>query len=100
MSVVPSEAGYVEYSSLPGAIKIGCQQSPCPTSRFCYYHAPRVSHGTDEKNGSNVHAEARIVQIITGVRETRNGKYYEVNSVNRGKYYGRDNPEFACLGMI
>ena len=76
MSTVPvKQERYVECSSLPGAIKTGGQQSPCPTSKFCYYHAPRVSHTTDEKSGANVHTEAGVVQIITGVRETRSGKY-------------------------
>ena len=37
-----TEAGFIEYSSLSGAIKTGCQLSPCATSKFIYYHAPRV----------------------------------------------------------
>ena len=75
-----SEAGYVEYSSLPGTSKTGFQQSPCATSEFCYYHAPRVSCSTGEKSGVNVHTTTRIVQIIIEARETRSGKYYQVNN--------------------
>jgi PhoPQ-activated pathogenicity-related protein len=80
MSVVPVKQDMLSTAAYLETIKTGCQQSPCATSKFCYYHAPRVSHGTDERNGSNVHAETRIVQIITGVRETRSGKCYEVDN--------------------
>ena len=73
-------AGYVQYSSLHGAIKTGCQESPCATSKFCYYHAPRVSQSAGEMSSRDSATEARGMQIITAVRETRGQKYYEVYS--------------------
>ena len=68
-----TEAGFIEYSSFPVAIKTGCQLSPCSTSKFCYYHAPRVSHTTE----SGTDAEG-CTKVITAVRETRSGKHYQV----------------------
>ena len=38
-----TEAGFVKFEGLPGAIKTGCQLSPGYQSRYCYNHAPRVS---------------------------------------------------------
>lgn len=66
-----TEAGYIEYNSLPGAIKTGCQLSPYSTSKFCFYHAPRFSKNAEGKKVSEI-------QIITAVRETRSGKCYKV----------------------
>ena len=68
-----TEAGFIEYSSLPGAIKTGCQLSPCATSKFCYYHAPRVCCPNETDTAMDGYTK-----IITAVRETRNGKYYQV----------------------
>ena len=66
-------AGFIEYNSLPGVIKTGCQLSPCATSKFCYYHAPRVSCPTETGT-----ATEDFTKIITAVHETRNGKHYQV----------------------
>ena len=33
---VATEAGFVKYEGLPGAIKTGCQLSPMYQSRYCY----------------------------------------------------------------
>lgn len=71
-----TEAGYIEYSNLSGAIKTGCQLSPSATSKFCYYHAPRVSKTTESADTPGT--EKSKTEIITAVRETRSGKYYEV----------------------
>lgn len=48
-----TEAGYIQYEDLMGAIKTGCQLSPLQNSKFCYYHAPRTCkelHCDPEKN--------------------------------------------------
>ena len=72
-----TEAGFIEYNSLPGAIKTGCQLSPCSTSKFCYHHAPRVSHTTEPGTGTE-----GCTKIITASRETRNGKHCQVSIYN------------------
>ena len=71
-----TEAGYIEYSNLPGAIKTGCQLSPAATSKFCYYHAPRLSRSSGDADTSGTGKGE--TQIITAVREKRSGKYYQV----------------------
>ena len=72
-----TEAGYVEYSGLPGAIKTGCQETPAFLSKFCYEHAPRVGKKLSEvKDPSDV--EENVVAFITNKKETRSGLYYQV----------------------
>lgn len=65
-----TEAGYIEYQHLPGAIKTGCQSSPLSTSKYCYQHAPRVCARDKTSQG--------LVKLITGKKVTRNEVYYEV----------------------
>ena len=69
-----TDAGFIEYSSLPGANKSGCQLSPCATLKFCYYHAPRVSSPTETGTAMD-----GFTKIITAVHETRSGKHYQVS---------------------
>lgn len=39
-----TEAGFIEYPSLPGSvIKTGCQLTPVRSSQYCYYHSPGIS---------------------------------------------------------
>lgn len=78
-----SEAGYIEYKSLPGTIKTGCQLSPMRTSKYCFNHAPRVSKicaqdctSTFESAGSIV--EEGIVKVLLAKKVTRNSTLYEV----------------------
>ena len=84
-----TEAGYVEYSGLPGKIKSGCQLTPMQTSKYCYQHAERVCKPTpaslqeDEEQGrasSNrkMLSEEGIVKMILSKKQTRSGVYYQV----------------------
>lgn len=87
-----TEAGYVEYSSLSGKIKTGCQLTPMPCSSYCYEHAPRISStaplpdpdtvtttATDKKcdNGTK-----DVVHMILGKKITRRTTYYQVHREN------------------
>ena len=79
-----SEAGFVEYEGLPGMIKTGCQLSPAYSSKYCYEHAPRVSHRTDDLLQDN--GEESVVSLITAKKETRSGVYYQVCNIVVGFY--------------
>ena len=70
-----SEAGFIEYDSLPGMIKTGCQLSPGYQSRYCYNHAPRVSRQAVEGKAQQ---EEGIVQLITAKKQTRGAIYSQV----------------------
>ena len=78
-----SEAGYVQYKSLPGTIKTGCQLSPMRTSKYCFNHAPRVSKvcaqdctSTSESTGSA--SEEGIVKVLLVKKVTRNSTLCQV----------------------
>ena len=65
-----SEADYIQYRSLPGTNKTGCQLSPLKTSKYCFSHAPRVSerslHCDSDKvftSSTEYHDEEAIVKL-------------------------------------
>ena len=68
-----TEAGFVEYEGLPGAIKTGCQLSPGYQSRYCYHHAPRVSTIENESD-----LNEGVAKFIVAQKQTRNDTYYQV----------------------
>ena len=65
------DAGYAEFSGLPGRVRTGCPNTPAFKSRYCPLHAPlaAIPHGTpsEEKPG-----------IIIDKRVTRNSTSYQV----------------------
>jgi len=73
-----TEAGFVKFEGLPGAIKTGCKLSPGYQSRYCYHHAPCVSTIQNEQSS---HSEG-VVKLITAQKQTCNGTYYQVTSYN------------------
>lgn len=77
-----TEAGYIQHKNLPGVIKTGCQLSPLQTSKYCYYHAPRLNkklHCDPEKDlYTDTSLEEDIVKCIIGKKVTRNHTYYQV----------------------
>ena len=73
-----SEAGFIEYESLPGAIKSGCQFSPGYQSKYCHEHAPRISQRTIAEDQASGHSEAGVVKLITAKKQTRKETYYQV----------------------
>ena len=86
-----TEAGFVEFEGLPGAIKTGCQLSTGYQSRYCYHYAPRVSTIQGEQSSHSIsgtlqgeqsgHSEG-VVKLITAQKQTRSGTYYQVTSSN------------------
>ena len=77
-----SEAGYIEYESLPGVIKTGCQLSPGYQSKYCYEHAPRISQMTGRDDQTSAHLESGVVRLITAKKHTRKETYYQVYTYN------------------
>ena len=78
-----SEAGYVEYKSLPGTIKTGCQLSPLRTSKYCFNHAPRVSKvcvqdSTSTSTSADSAVEEGIVKVLLAKKVTRSSTLYQV----------------------
>ena len=69
------DAGYAEFSGLPGRIRTGCPNTPGFKSRYCSLHAPFAAnpHETpgEERPG-----------IIIDKRITRNSTYYQVRVHN------------------
>jgi len=59
-----SEAGFIEFEGLPGAIKTGCPLSPGYQSKYCYEHAPRISQRTAGEDQRHDCGEG-IVRLIT-----------------------------------
>ena len=73
-----TEAGFAEYTGLPGAIKTGCQRSPGHQSKFCYEHSPRVASMTCAEDEQNLSSKENVVAFITCKKQTRSGTYYQV----------------------
>ena len=72
-----TEAGFIEYSSLPGTIKSGCQSSPRRQSKFCYNHAPRISHQLGREDDADKPSEPGVVVLIAAKKQTRKDTYYQ-----------------------
>lgn len=84
-----TDAGSIEYPSLPGSIKTGCTRSPKFKSRFCE-HEPKSYIGNpqylsdnhiEETNPTKHHPsqhEGQIVELLLEKKSTHNGTYYKV----------------------
>lgn len=85
-----TDAGSIEYPSLPGSIKTGCTRSPKFKSRFCEQHEPRSYSGSPqylsenhiEKINPTEHhpsqSEGQVVELLLEKKSTRSGTYYKV----------------------
>ena len=90
------DAGYIDFSSLPGSIKTGCINTPQLKSRFCEVHTPRACNShpvhlrdkdVDEATSTNAcdfHIKGSstsgepIVQVLLEKKTTRSDTYYKV----------------------
>ena len=73
-----SEAEYIEYEGLPGALKTGCQFSPAYQTKYCNTHAPRISLKTDGKETKESCNKEGVMRMITAKKQTRSETYYQV----------------------
>ena len=85
-----TDAGSIEYPSLPGSIKTGCIRSPKFKFKFCERHEPRsylgnpqnLSESHIEELSSTKHnslqSEGQIVELLLEKKSTRSGTYYKV----------------------
>ena len=84
-----SDAGFLEYPSLPGAIRTGCINSPAFMSRFCTQHRPRSCISKPCKlsesdlnvppiDKSHSDSGESVVELILEKKSTRSGTYYKV----------------------
>lgn len=76
-----SEAGFIEFEGLPGAIKTGCPLSPGYQSKYCYEHAPRISPRTAGEDQTHDCGEG-IVRLITAKKQTCSETYYQVHGTH------------------
>lgn len=93
-----TEAGFIEYSNLPGTIKTGCQLSPMRTSKYCFRHAPRVSvmslspDPESESVATTLYQQQPqqhgIVRMIVKKKITRNKVYYQVTILSKVNSWG------------
>lgn len=86
-----TEAGFIEYPSLPGSvIKTGCQLTPMRSSQYCYYHSPRISASLavpdPESAANDTHPQPNqsqeVVKFLVAKKVTRSQTYYQVLSQN------------------
>lgn len=66
-----TEAGFMEYTGLPGTIKTGCTNTPCQRSRFCQLHKPCILSTEIVKSNS-------VIEMILEKRRTRGQNVYKV----------------------
>ena len=65
------DAGYTEFSGLPGRVKTGCPNTPGFKSRYCPLHAKLAVTNHDD-------SKAEKLGIIVDKRVTRNSTSYQV----------------------
>ena len=68
------DAGFVEFTSLPGKIKTGCVHTPAHKNRFCLSYLNHSFSDTDETG----HGKDCVLELILSKKTTRNEDYYEV----------------------
>ena len=66
------DAGFAEFTGLPGKIKTGCTHTPAFKNRFCESH---LNHSVSEMDSTSV------LEVILDKKTTRNGDYYQVGFV-------------------
>ena len=70
------DAGYTEFSNLPGRIRTGCPNTPAYKSRYCSVHAPFAAqpHNIKALNDDDkltTHEVGKLAGIITSKCTTR-----------------------------
>lgn len=73
------DAGFVEYTGLPGKVKTGCMDTPEQKSCFCSLHKPRqvnVSHTDTTTQHESRHG---VIEMILTKKTLRDVTLYEVS---------------------
>jgi hypothetical protein len=70
-----TNAGYSEYTGLPGRVRTGCPNTPAYKSAYCDVHRPAM--GTHHFDGG---AKDEPVGLIIGKRTTRTSTMFQVSS--------------------
>ena len=81
------EAGYAEFSGLPGNVKTGCTNTPQLKSRYCPAHThtaftPEGDNSSETTPLSTVAMREHQVAYIVNKRTTRQTIFYEVQFEN------------------
>ena len=78
------EAGYAEYSGLPGKVKTGCPNTPQPNSRYCASHMPTAFMPVGESDSATESAKVNPSKVeqqlafINAKKITRQSTFYQV----------------------
>ena len=64
------DAGFVEYSGLPGKVKTGCMNTPKQKSKYCSLHSC-----ADE---NDVGIQGKVIEMVLSKKTTRNNTFYLV----------------------
>lgn len=76
------DAGFLEYTGLPGQVKTGCMDTPRQSSKFCTNHQPHVA-----QCASTADLQTKVVEMILSKRETRSSTMYEVCTCTYTHFY-------------
>ena len=103
-----SDAGFVEYPSLPGTIRTWCVNSPAFKSRFCTQHCPRScvskkfvwewynpQNAVESPEKSSSETGESIIEMILEKRETCSRLYYKVRTTNNTTHN-----TIACMWIL
>ena len=79
------EAGFAEFSGLPGKIKTGCPNTPQPKSRYCPSHTPTAFTPEGDTTSTETAAHTSSSKLdeqlayITAKKITRQSTFYQVH---------------------
>ena len=76
-----TNTGVASFKGLDGQVRIGCQNTPAFTSRYCPLHLPMATKPLgDSEDGSNnkSNVEEEQIALIAGKITTRTSTLYQV----------------------
>ena len=84
------EAGFAEFSGLPGKVKTGCPNTPKPNCRYCSSHSPTAFTPEGDTSSPEAQTEAAVqgttskdeqLAFISAKKTTRQNTFYQVCNV-------------------
>ena len=66
------DAGYTQYSALPGSVRTGCPHTPAYKSRFCTHHKNRAPNYTSGASSADKEEDRdTVVEMLLAKKVTR-----------------------------
>jgi len=83
-----TNAGYLEYSGLPGRVKARCQNTPLTKSPYCQLHAPLLATPAQPTEaGPPDSVQDAVAGLIVTKRSTRGSTVYRVCTCKCSVYF-------------